>query len=364
MIDEKKVYILYFINLITSSLIYSFITLKLISFQTPNTLIVIELSGVASIIILLDVKKFNILGNISLRKCSFIAVVLSIITFLLINVIQNSILYLSFYFIMELLILEMSLKFQTNILNNEISFSMGFLNMQILRTASTLTGFLIGSILGAFNSNNLFIYLFILLNLYTFFSSKNVVIDQRKIKKEINFLSLNKIRGKIYYLIIGVLSTAITLWIPLIIKTYNEIGMSKLSWLPFVLPGIVSWGFMTLQKKIEQLYYSNIIEYIYIPLLVIFFIIRQSNLFPIFQAVLFSLITAISLSLSVRNRKIFLEMNLGNNMKYILQSLAVSSNIISIFFALFGKNSYIVELFLMLSCCLSVLYMIIRREKV
>ncbi|MCL2114153.1 MAG: hypothetical protein FWH31_09475 [Streptococcaceae bacterium] len=356
---NKKNYFLYFLNLISSSLLYSFITLTLISLQFSNSLIIVFLSSVASLLILGDIKYSQWLEKIPIKFFSLIAFSLSILLLVGSYFFEGKFLYLSFYFAMEIVILSLSLVFQTKILKDELTLSAGFLNMQILRTVATMFGFLIGSILGALNQSEIFFYVFILITAYNLFATFNY---EEKAQRDFEFQQ-EKVKGKQFYFIIGLLSTATTLWIPLIIQTFVQKGIGIFSWIPFILPGIFATIFMLLQKRYISLFRSHLMEFVYIPLFLGFYFLRFENIFPMIQAILFSMITALSLSLTVRNRKYFLQLNLENNMKYILQSLAISSGLISLFFSLFGKYEKTIEFILMFLCLVSVGYMIKERKK-
>lgn len=57
--------------------------------------------------------------------------------------------------------------------------------------------------------------------------------------------------NKKYFLILGVLSSMSTIWIPQIL-VYYKLDHQKSVWLPFVLPGITTLLFIFIFKKAKQ----------------------------------------------------------------------------------------------------------------
>lgn len=61
--ETKNKYILYFINVFISGLVYSFMTSKLLSLGVHNSLIIIFIASVVDLVITYDTKKVIILSK-------------------------------------------------------------------------------------------------------------------------------------------------------------------------------------------------------------------------------------------------------------------------------------------------------------
>jgi hypothetical protein len=356
--NKKRDYGVYFLNLLASGLFYSFITSKILSLNIQNSLLVVAVSSTASILVLLDVRNSNFLEKIPVRLFPMAGLVISVALFFLSHYFSNIYVYLVSYFLMEIIITVLLLIFQTGILKYEMNFTIGFLNMQLLRTLSTLLGFFIGVTLAQIQMENIFYLTFIVVVLLNLVGTYNYTEKIAKIAKP-----KVHVQRKYYYFIMGFFSTATILWIPLLTKSFIESNLVGLSWLPFVSPGIMSILFITLQKKKFWFYNSLFMETAYIVSFLCFSLVRGMNGNVFVQTILFSIITAIDLSLSIRIRKKLLEINQSSNMKYILQTISVSSSMIALAFSLFGSWDYIVENVLTALCVLSALYMIINKKE-
>ncbi|MCI1072651.1 hypothetical protein EFL99_11435 [Lactococcus lactis] len=358
--DSKKniEYAVYFLNLLASSLFYSYITTNLLEMNFSNSLFIVVLSSIASLIILGDTRYTRLLEKIQIRIFPILGLVIAIFLLIVSGKVNGIVLYLTAFFLMEIVVSVLLLVFQTTILKDEMSLTVGFLNMQLIRTIAVLFGFFIGTILGQLNYKNLFFYIFLVVIILNILATFNYSDKSKQIKEE----STEKVKGIHFYFMIGFLSTSTVLWIPLLTKEFISEKMVTISWLPFVLPGVASMLFIILQKRRTWFFDSMFMELTFIPLFIIFIVSRFLGVFPIIQVVIFSIIVALSLSLGVRIRKTFLELNIKNNMKYILQSLTVSSAFISLFFSLLGTYERLVEVTLAILCMSCVCFMIIRRR--
>ena len=350
-------YILYFINVFISGIVYSFMTSKLIFLEVNNSLIVILISSVVDLIIMYDIRKHSYFEKIP----PYIYSVISLLFFFLIYLINvtNQWFYLIVYFYLSFFFSIVILFLQIAILDYEQNIKLGFLNMQFMRSASKMLGFLIGIVLEILSSDIYFfsiLFLCVVVNIIGFRNLKWNNYEENEKRLELS------IEGKRLYIILGIFSTATVLWIPLLVNTFNLYGLRSLSWVPFVLPGVLSMGLIHLQKKYRYLIDSLFMEYLYIPLMLCFLGLRMSNTFIVLQSILFSIIIAFSLSLSIKLRKYFLMINNRHDKRYLLQTLSMSSSIFSLIFSMLGVYRNYLEFILTMLCIVSVIYMIDKKE--
>lgn len=357
--NANRIYIVYFLNLLISGLFYSFMTGTLIRFESQNTLLILLISSVVDLLLLFTLKKSTVIQSISLRSYSWITLLVLLVFLGIINFRDQLPYYLLMYFLMTILISCIGLILQEQILKVELSLTTGFFNLQLLRNGSKMFGFFLGILLSGNNLRIFFLYLcllFILLN--TFFSqSLTEKTPLASTKKQ------SKIVGRESYLLLGITGPTIVIWIPLITKTFIINGFDTISWLPFLLPGITSILLVQLQKKYLWLFISSVIEWVSLFLFLLFFCLRILSIFPILQAVIFGFLAACLISLGIKVRKYFLQINQENDMKYVLKTLSVNDSLFSIFLSLFGKEFVFLETGLVTLNILVILYLLVRNEK-
>lgn len=124
--------------------------------------------------------------------------------------------------------------------------------------------------------------------------------------------------NKKYFLILGVLSSMSTIWIPQI-TVYYKLDHQKSVWLPFVLPGITTLLLIFIFKKVKQNSDRKVcLSYIFLVIIFFFAVFCKLNLLII--TLLFSIITGIC-QLTQRRMDIPNNVNITNNIW--LQSLNV-----------------------------------------
>ncbi|MBF8970236.1 hypothetical protein [Streptococcus sp. NLN76] len=357
--NDKKIYCVYFLNLLISGFFYSFMTGTLIRFNNQNTLLILLISSVIDLLLLLGLKKTTVIQSISLRNYAWITFLICSMFFGLISFKDQLELYLLMYSVITLLISCMALILQEQILKVELSLTTGFFNIQLLRNGSKMLGFFLGILLSGDSLRMFFLYLcmiFLFFNsLFSFSLTEKVQLES--VQRQVGIL------GKESYLLLGITGTTMVIWIPLITKTFIEGGLDTISWLPFLLPGITSILLIQLQKKHMWLFTSTVIEYIALLLFVLFFSLRILSIFPILQAIIFSFLTACLISLGIKVRKYFLQVNQENDMKYILQTLTVNGSFFSILLSLFGREATFLEIGLFVLNLLVIFYLLFRKEK-
>lgn len=358
---KKKIsnpYVIYFVNLIASGFFYSYMTTKMINFGIKNSLIIILLSSVVDLLLIFDIQTFRFSEKLPINWIPFITLVITGILLCLQTSTNNILVFLMAYFFISLMFSIVLLVFQTKIIIDELNLTMGFLNMQLLRNIAKMFGFFLGNIFGSIDSDKLFLYLCLVILLINIF----IIMPYREKSKLEETIATRKVNQVSAYFFLGFLSTATVLWIPLLTKTFFEHHLLSISWLPFILPGVISTILLYVQKKTGWFIHNTVIEFCYFITFVAFFILRIEDSFPILQSVIFSFLVAFDLSLSVKIRKNFLQSNNKNNIKFLMQSLAVSSSIFSLIFSLFGKNNGIVELLLFVACIITAGYLIKKKD--
>lgn len=357
--NTEKVYSVYFLNLLISGFFYSFMTGTLIRFNSQNTLFILLIASGIDFLIMFLLKRTSWIQGLSLKAYSWLSLLVFLFFFGWTYLQDQLYLYLSMYFAITLLMSCMSLLLQEQILKEELNLTTGFFNIQLLRNGSKMLGFFLGILLSGENLRVFFLYLcllFLLLNAFFSFS----LTDKLELESSEKQAS---IVGKESYLLLGVTGTTMVIWIPLITKTFIEENLHAISWLPFLLPGVASILLIQLQKKYLWLFTSTIIEYISLLLFVIFFYLRSVSLFPVLQAIIFSILTACLISLGIKIRNYFLNKNQENDMKYILQTLSVNGSLFSILLSLLGQQVSLLELGLFLANISIIIYLVFQKER-
>lgn len=97
--------------------------------------------------------------------------------------------------------------------------------------------------------------------------------------------------NKKYFLILDVLSSMSTIWIPQIL-VYYKLDHQKFAWFPFVLPGITTLLLIFIFKKVKQNSDRKVcLSYIFLVIIFLFSVFCKLNLLII--TLLFSIITGI-----------------------------------------------------------------------
>lgn len=357
--NTGKVYSVYFLNLLISGFFYSFMTGTLIRFNSQNTLLILLVASGIDLLIMVLLKRTSWIQSLSLKAYSWLSLLVFLFFFGWTYLQDQLYLYLSMYFAITLLMSCMSLLLQEQILKEELNLTTGFFNIQLLRNGSKMLGFFLGILLSGEHLRVFFLYLCLLFLLLNAFFSLSLT-DKLELESSEKQAS---IAGKESYLLLGVTGTTMVIWIPLITKTFIEENLQAISWLPFLLPGVASILLIQLQKKYLWLFTSTIIEYLSLLLFVVFFYLRSVSLFPVLQAIVFSILTACLISLGIKIRKYFLNENQGNDMKYILQTLSVNGSLFAILLSLLGQQVLLLEVGLFLANIGIIIYLVFRKER-
>lgn len=174
----------------------------------------------------------------------------------------------------------------------------------------------------------MYLYIFIFITFLNFsIAGQEIVTDSKKNKE--------KIKEKSLYILMGIYSVVVVIFIPLITKSFIDNNLGKISWFSFILPGLASILLIEIQKKKPFMFESFFMEIIYFPIFILFFILRIYGFYSIFQSIFFSVIVALSISISIKIRKRFFNVNLENDTKYLIQTLSFMSSIFTLIVSVF-----------------------------
>lgn len=349
---------IYFLNLMISGLLYSFVTGKLLQLEGANKLIILILSSLVDLILIFVLRRTKLIQTLPVSVYSLASLLGLLVWWFFKGSIESIGYYLSLYLYLSILNNSLLLIYQEKILESERSLTSGFFTVQLLRNVSKMFGFFLGILLSQFSSDSIFFYLLLGNFLITY-----LLTSDRNDKATIVVVRSNKrIGGRIAYILSGILGTAIVVWIPLITKSFVENNLESVSWIPFLLPGLVSIALIQLQKRYMKLYQSIVPEVSAIVLFLIFFYLRFVDLWPMIQAVVFSLLTALLLSIGVKVRTYLLEKNPEIDIKYLLQTMTVNGSLFTFVFSMLGHMEFTMEAGLLLASILVLNYMLWKHE--
>ncbi|PWI26463.1 hypothetical protein [Kurthia sibirica] len=174
------------------------------------------------------------------------------------------------------------------------------------------------------------------------------------------FKNLNKKR---YFVILGVLATTTTIWIPIFVNDFIQEDMQKLSFVPFVLPGIAIFIVLELVKRniLSTIFKKPIAVYLIVSLLFMLYLLYIP--FVWVGVILFSLLTAIGILVSIDLRKTFLEANVAIDSKFVLQSLYLNGAIFLLIFSSIYKYLEVLQFVIIILNSISMIYLMRERVK-
>ncbi|GEK33031.1 hypothetical protein [Kurthia sibirica] len=358
----KLKYNLYFLFIIASGLVYSYTTTIVAQSVLENKLIILALSAVISLLIFVDLQKLHLLSRISLNSFFYLGIILCGIIAAISLFSTNAYTYVIFYFFINIIISVVILLFENEILTEELNLSNGFLNLASVRNLAKLFGFAIGALL--INVPSYYFIAFILL----IFSTSVLLLKEKFVlrkhveekKLDSRFKNLNKKR---YFVILGVLATTTTIWIPIFVNDFIQEDMQKLSFVPFVLPGIAIFIVLELVKRniLSTIFKKPIAVYLIVSLLFMLYLLYIP--FVWVGVILFSLLTAIGILVSIDLRKTFLEANVAIDSKFVLQSLYLNGAIFLLIFSSIYKYLEVLQFVIIILNSISMIYLMRERVK-
>lgn len=356
----SKNYQIYFLNILASGLYYSFLTSQVVTSQVSNKLSIIAVSSIANLIIFFDFRNFHFLEKFSVRRINEIGLFIGVSLLTISRYDTSFFFYLLSYFLITIILSFVTIIFEKKILSAEMSLENGFINIQMLRNFSKMIGFFVGVMLSQY-SQSLFLYFFIFLMILNTLNVRQVVYE----KEEENPKSVSSIEKKYLFLMLGILTSMTTIWIPLLTSDYTTDYLKRVAWLPFVLPGVFIVLFLAIQKKFRILQKNFLIEGVYIGVLLFFLFLRVNHFDIILQTIIFSCLSALSISVSVKLRESFIKANANHrNMKFILQSLYVSTEFFIFLVAIINGFSQGVPIYIIFLSMLSVLCLLIFGRRI
>lgn len=353
----------YFIFIIASGLVYSYTTTEVARSVLENKLIILALSAIIEMLIFFDLKKVNIISHIRLRSFFYIGFISCILIFTFSFFVNNVYIYVLFYFCINIVISIIILIFENEILNDEINLKDGFINLASVRNLSKIVGFGVGAIL-SFLSNYYFIFLTVLIFITALILiSDKAILRKNEVEIELDNANFREIKSKEYFIILGILSTTTTIWIPIFVNDFIKEGIGKISFIPFILPGIFIFIILELVKREKLNLVLNNATSIYLILSVIF-MIYISNLGNVFLGILiFSLLTSVGILVSIELRRKFLLSNKNMDSKFILQSLYLNGSFFLLIFSSVYKYMEMLQFVIITFNILSMLYLLQENYK-
>ncbi|HEO8062836.1 TPA: hypothetical protein VBN90_000272 [Streptococcus agalactiae] len=353
---KNKIYSAYLLNVFASGIFYSFTTSALLDYNINNSLIVIILSALVELLIVQDILITGFVFKINYKIISVLSFIISIIVAVAAKLLPSSlVVLLSSYFVVSLMLSLISLFLQERILKYETDLKFGFFNIQQLRNISKMLGFFVGILFKYISIDNLYLYIFIFITLVNVLIGGDDILSAPKSNKKV-------IREKWLYILMGIYSVVTVIFIPLVTKSFIDNNLDKISWLPFIFPGIASILLIEIQKKRATLFDSLFMEIIYFPMFIMFFLLRIYGLYPILQAVILSVIVALSISISIKIRKRFFKVNKETDAKYLIQTLTFIGSVFSLIISSFGVYKEKMEWFVFFMALTATAYVILKRR--
>lgn len=358
----KLKYNLYFIFIIASGLVYSYTTTAVAQSILENKLIILALSAIIEMLIFFDLQKINIISRISIRSFFYLGVLSCLFIYFFSLFITNTYIYVVFYFFINIVISIIILIFENEILTDELNIKNGFLNLASVRNLSKIVGFGLGAILINIPSYY-FIFLIILIFSSPLMFIGEKIILSKPIEKRKNNSQFKNLSKKEYFVILGILGTTTTIWIPIFVNNFIKEDMKGLSFIPFILPGIFIFLILELAKKkiFDGVLKKATLIYLILSILFMFYIIYLKNVW--LGIFIFSLLTSVGILVSVELRQTFLLSNSKIDSKFVLQSLYLNGSIFLLIFSSVYKYVDVLQFVIIIMNILSMIYLLRERYK-
>jgi len=325
----------YLLITLISSLFYSFITTRFISLNIFSPFLFIFLNAAVDFLIFLDIHFIGLISKHSssaISRCGFILMFLFL--FLGSDPILPVIIALSFFSMLFFSLL--SLLYKQEIIKTSSSVKKGLLNLQLLLSLSKLVGFAIGSLI---HEMTLTQYIPVLIVSFFAFSFKKIRKEEKKDKTK---LRLNGLQAKYYLLLLMMLGATAVFWIPAFIAELSDQGRIELSWLVFIIPGIMSIVFLKLTAKIEVFNMSfKVKNMLHLLFLGAFLVMNIFQVYFWLRVLFLGFIAAINLYIGLDLQAIILKKNETLGMILSLQLIRLASTFALLIFtiiSLFDSN--------------------------
>ena len=348
------------LNLILSVL-YSYITVKFISFYNFPIYIILFITTLIELFILLDTSYFKIITGIKTKYLYYMLIGFSIVMFIFKSNI-NITYVLIFYFVYYLLTTIVLLNYNLFVIEESKSIKDGVTDISLYSNLSKLLGFSLGSYIYKVNIEE---YLIVFIIVFILFSSLKINNFKNKTEKNSERLVFNKLKRKYIIVNTALLSGTAVFFIPMFIKQLATRNLIQYSSIVFFIPGLTVVLFLILTKKYEINLNKILISYIILDM--VFFIFVICKVFLPLQVILLSLIVALGVSISINLRTNFIKINDKEYRKSILQIFRISAPLFTIILSLIGLYLENIAYYILLINILSavhVLWVNVRKNKV
>ncbi|EIT86025.1 hypothetical protein A374_06886 [Fictibacillus macauensis ZFHKF-1] len=357
-INYKKISYLYLVAILSSGLFFAYATTRLISSNLASPFLILLMSTVIDIIVFFDLTWFQKLSQLPTRYLSLATVIFLLISnFFLFTSEKELFILIILYTFCTLSFSLHLLSFEQNIIGFKGNAKSGLISITLFKNISKIIGFSVGAILHNVSLQN---YNLILLTSFLVLTTVSLQPEPKKVKVE---KKSGRVKGKIYLFILILLGTTAVFWIPLFIVELKKKGILEYSSIVFMLPGIVSVLYLRFFQNItfKNSFMGKIILYIFIILSFLILNIYGDYLFV--QVILFSILVAIGISISIEVRATFIRINKGINTKLSLQILNLISAVSLLCFTLLAMYLHGIQyLILILNMLAAIIILVYRKD--
>ncbi|WP_160157329.1 hypothetical protein [Geobacillus sp. TFV-3] len=339
--------LLYLFLILLSGILYSYTITRIVSISHISPFWVIIINSIISIFIFIDfsyIKKFSTLHS---RFISAITSFLLLILFFLSSFLKDQgIILLVAYAISFFSSSYVGRSLERKIFEEEKRLFGGMVKISIVGNLAKLIGFGVGAFIF---SIPLSIYIFLSFILFLVMASVNV--EHGFSYSKVAIAGKKKVNSLFLLLFVGLISSIPILWIPSLVERFNEAGMIRLSFIPFVLPGIMNILFL---RYLKDRIWSKYIPLFYFVLTVFFMAIYYIDVSLIFQVIVLSTIITLGVSINVYINTIFLQKNKTRDKRELMQLINVVTSVSTLLFSFFTIYiSLTVHLMLLINATLS-----------
>ncbi|MES0857818.1 hypothetical protein ABS784_16775 [Geobacillus sp. G4] len=340
---------LYFFLILASGMAYSYTITRIVSISSLSPFLVIIINSIISVFIVIDFLFIKKISTLHSKTISLITSFFLLILFFLSYVLKDEVVILLVtYAVLFFSSSYVGRSLEEKILENDKRLFGGMVKISVVGNLAKLVGFGLGVFIF---SIPLRIYMFSSLFLFIVIASINVQHNFSTNKAVI--LSRKKVDSISLLIFMGIISSIPILWIPSLVERFDQEGMIRLSFIPFVLPGIMNVLFL---RYLKAKGYNRHIPLFYFVLTVFFMVIYFTDTPLIFQAVVLSTIITLGVAINVHINTIFIHKNKKRDKRELMQIIKVVISISTLLFSFLGMYIYfIVHLMLLISAILSLI---------
>ncbi|ELK21242.1 putative membrane protein [Anoxybacillus flavithermus TNO-09.006] len=344
-----KLILLYLFLVLSSGMTYSYTITRVVSTSNLSPFLVIVINSIISILVFIFIKKISILH---FRIISLITSFSLLILFFLSYFLQSEIIILLVtYVVLFFSSSYVGRSLEEKIFESEERLFGGMAKISIAGNLAKLIGFGLGAFIFNIPST---IYIFLSLVLFIVIASINV--ESNFSYDKVVTISPRKVESVFLLIFMSFISSIPMLWIPSLVERFDQEGMIRLSFIPFILPGIMNVLFLRYLKDKE---YSRYIPLSYFVISLLFMVIYFTDTPLIFQVIMLSTTITLGVSINVYINTIFIHKNKTRDKRELMQIIQVSISISNLLFSFLGMYIHsIVHFMLLINAILSLVFFI------